>query len=61
MNHDLDELNALIEKYESPVKDIGTAVNNGYLKANSQPSGVRSYGEVVDLLIALYTKENPAA
>ncbi|MDD6877867.1 MAG: DUF3810 domain-containing protein, partial [Clostridiaceae bacterium] len=61
MNHDLDELNALIAKYESPVKDIGTAVNNGYLKANSQPSGVRSYGEVVDLLIALYTKENPAA
>jgi len=58
LNHDLEELNALIMKYETPVKDIGTAVNDGYLKANAQPSGVQSYGEMVDLLVALHIKES---
>lgn len=61
LNHDLDELNALIQKYASPVQDAGDAINNAYLKANNQPSGTRSYGEIVDLLVALYLSEHPAA
>ena len=59
MNYDLDELNALILKYKSPVQDAGEAINDVYLKANDQPSGSRSYGEIVDLLVALYVKEHP--
>ena len=58
MNHDLDELNALILKYASPVQEAGDAINDAYLKANNQPSGTRSYGEIVDLLVALYVKEH---
>ena len=59
MNYDLDELNALILKYQSPVQDAGEAINDAYLKANDQPSGTRSYGEIVDLLVALYVREHP--
>jgi len=55
LNHDLEELNALIDKYDdTPAAKIGNAVNDTYLKANSQDSGVKSYGEVVDCLIAWY-------
>ena len=59
MNYDLDELNALILKYQSPVQDAGEAINDAYLKANDQSSGTRSYGEIVDLLVALYVREHP--
>ena len=34
------------------------AVNDGYLKAFSHPSGVKSYGLVVDYLIAEYQKNH---
>ena len=34
--------------------DGGDTVNDTYLKAFSQSSGVQSYGEVADLLIAWY-------
>ncbi|MEA4823197.1 MAG: DUF3810 domain-containing protein [Clostridiaceae bacterium] len=58
LNYDLEELNALIAKYQSPVQEVGDAINDTYLKANSQVSGTQSYGEVVDLLIAVYVSEN---
>ena len=36
------------------IKKAATAVNDGYLKTMAQPSGVKSYGEVVDLILADY-------
>ena len=41
-------------KYEGKVQDAAQKVNDTYLKAFSEKSGVQSYGEVTDLLIALY-------
>ena len=40
------------QAYEGPAQEAGTAANDAYLKAFSEESGVKSYGEVVDYLIA---------
>lgn len=40
------------DAYEGPVEDVGTAVNDTYLKSFGEKTGVRSYGLVVDYLIA---------
>ncbi|MBQ9036736.1 MAG: DUF3810 domain-containing protein, partial [Erysipelotrichaceae bacterium] len=41
-------------KYESVLQDISDDINDTYLKTFSQESGIRSYGEVTDYLIAYY-------
>ena len=41
-------------QYEGKVQDAAQKVNDTYLKAFSEESGVQSYGEVTDLLIAWY-------
>ena len=54
---DIIAANKHVAKYAGGVGDkISEAVNDTYLKAMSQPSGVKSYGEVTDLLIAEYLK-----
>ena len=40
------------KQFESKVAEISTKVNDTYLKANNQDDGVRSYGRMVDLLLA---------
>lgn len=40
------------KQFEGPVAEVSEKVNDVYLKTNSQPSGVRSYGQMVDLLLA---------
>ncbi len=42
------------DKYETPVAEVADAVNNVYLQANAQVDGVKSYGRMVDLLLAYY-------
>ncbi len=42
------------DRYEGKVQDAAQKVNDTYLKTFGQTSGVRSYGEVADLLIAWY-------
>lgn len=39
-------------KYEGPVQGVSNAANDTYLKANNQTDGMRSYGRMVDLLLA---------
>lgn len=57
------ELNELVEvdlrenfrfwdSYDGKVAEVSDMVNDTYLKANGQSEGVRSYGKMVDLLIA---------
>lgn len=50
--NDLVGITKHYEKYQGPISDVGEAVNDTYLKAMRQPEGVKSYGRVVDLLIA---------
>ncbi|NLW53659.1 MAG: DUF3810 domain-containing protein, partial [Clostridiaceae bacterium] len=40
------------EAYETPVAEVSTQINDAYLKANRETEGVKSYGGVVDLLLA---------
>ena len=51
---DRREAAEVYQSYESPLKDISDQVNDTYLKTFSQESGIRSYGEVTDDLLAWY-------
>ena len=42
------------EQYDGAIKDAAQKVNDTYLKVFDEESGVQSYGEVTDLLIAWY-------
>lgn len=41
-------------KYDSPLQDVSDEINDRYLKTFSQESGIQSYGEVTDYLIAFF-------
>jgi hypothetical protein len=43
-------------RYENPVGDFAAKTNDIYLKANNQTDGEKSYGRMVDLLIAQLRK-----
>lgn len=43
---------AYLKQFEGPVAEASNAANNAYLKANQQTDGTRSYGRMVDLLLA---------
>lgn len=51
---DLHRNNEFWKRYEGPIAEVSTQVNDTYLKANSQSDGVKSYGRMVDLLLAYY-------
>lgn len=54
---DLVEINEFWKQYEGPIEKASSKVNNAYLKANNQKDGIKSYGRMVDLLIAEYKKK----
>ncbi|MDD5017271.1 MAG: DUF3810 family protein, partial [Eubacteriales bacterium] len=54
LNRDLQNYSAYWQQFESPMGETVETVNNTYLKANMQHDGVKSYGRMVDLLIALW-------
>ena len=49
--------NAYWDQYDTPVAEASSKVNDAYLKANGQEQGVKSYGRMVDLLLAYYRTE----
>lgn len=57
MRRDLRDHNAYWKRYEGPVEELSNRVNDGYLKHNQQPAGIKSYGEMVDLLLAWREKQ----
>ena len=54
---DIRAANAHYAQYEGEFQDAAQKVNDTYLKAFSEESGVQSYGEAADLLIAWYLKQ----
>lgn len=58
VRHDLKEINEFWAKYEGPVERAADTINDKYLKANNQKDGVKSYGRMVDLLIAEHRKNS---
>ena len=49
---DRRERAAYLKRFEGPVAEASNAANNAYLKANQQTDGTKSYGRMVDLLLA---------
>jgi len=41
------------DRFQGPAQQVTTAVNDAYLKSQGQRDGVKSYGRMVDLLLAL--------
>lgn len=41
-------------QFEGPVAEVASKMNDSYLKSNRQTDGVRSYGRMVDLVMAEY-------
>lgn len=54
LKQDCRNANTHYDRYEGEVQEAAQKVNDTYLKAFQEESGVRSYGEVADLLIAWY-------
>jgi len=54
LGRDLTANSSFWQQYESEVSETVQEVNNTYLKANMQADGVKSYGRMTDLLIALW-------
>lgn len=46
--------NQFWDRFDGKVAEASTQLNDQYLKANSQEDGVRSYGRMVDLMLAYY-------
>jgi len=51
---DLEQRTEYWRKFEGPVQNASSSVNDVYLKSNLQQDGVASYGRVVDLLLGYY-------
>lgn len=45
------------KKFDTRIAKISNNINDVYLKANNQTDGVKSYGRMVDLLLAYYRNE----
>ena len=43
-------------QFDTPVAEVSNAINDTYLKINNQTDGTKSYGRMVDLVIADYFK-----
>ena len=56
---DLEANNRFWDQYEGKVADAAEAVNDTYLKANSQEHGVESYGMAVDLMLGWFEETVP--
>lgn len=54
---DLDINKAYWKQFESPFEDISHSINDVFLKANGQSEGIRSYGKMVDLLLAHFKQQ----
>lgn len=44
---------------DTVISTVSNTMNDNYLKANKQSDGVKSYGRMVDLLLAEYRKNHP--
>ena len=54
MIRDLSAYNAYWDNYEGEVQEAVDSLNDNYLKFNQQQDGVKSYGMMVDLMLAYY-------
>lgn len=58
VRRDFSDYNDFYSRYITPAKDVSETVNDRYLKINGQENGIKSYGDMVDLMIGEYMKNN---
>lgn len=58
VSEDIKKIFLFWEKYNTVLGKVSNAVNDLYLKANSQKDGVKSYNEVVRLIVNFMLEEN---
>lgn len=51
---DFEAQSAYVQRYSGPVSEVSEQMNHHYLKAQGQSEGTKSYGRMVDLLVAWY-------
>ncbi len=56
VKRDLRAYSQFYDAYEGEVNEKATKVNDTYLKSNGQTSGVKSYGEMVNLLLEQFVQ-----
>lgn len=56
VKEDLAINRAYWKQFESPLGALSDTVNDAFLKANGQKEGIKSYGKMVDLLLADFAK-----
>ena len=56
LKRDLEYISLFWKRYDGPVERISNDLNDVYLKSNNQKDGTKSYGRMVDLLIAYHNK-----
>jgi hypothetical protein len=61
IRNDFKELQQFQKKYRNPLEPIITRLYGGYLRANRQPQGMKTYNEVIAWLIAYYKKNGAEA
>lgn len=54
LSYDILVYNISINKYETVIKDIGTSINNTYIKAFGDSDGVLTYNQMADLIVSYY-------
>lgn len=54
---DMRYVSAYWSRFETKIGEISDKINDTYLKANNQQDGVKSYGRMVDLLLAEYRQK----
>ncbi|MBS3994403.1 MAG: DUF3810 domain-containing protein [Alkaliphilus sp.] len=57
LKRDLNDISSFWKKYEGKIERATNKINDAYLKSNLQEDGVRSYGRMVDLLLAKYREK----
>jgi len=57
VRRDFAAARAYWQSFQGPAADFATRVNDTYLRLNQQEDGVRSYGRMVDLLLAYYREQ----
>lgn len=54
---DLNDNNTFWNRYEGKIAEVSNQMNDTYLKMNDQDEGVRTYGRMVDLMLAYHRDE----
>ena len=57
LNRDLKDYSTFYDAYEGKVNEQATKVNDTYLKSNGQSQGVRSYDDMVELLLEQFMQK----